>query len=257
MAKKKFDYRAHAAHQRNQQKIADAKAKQKEKEFIQKYGLKILIGVVALIVAIVAISLTVSFFRGPGGSIPQWFGTLRNVEEDWIIANTGTTSKPKYFKLAEYTAPEGYTLDPDYGSYTEELVQTQYYDANDDAAVVDAVYVAGVKNTSAADQLAAVMTYYPENAGAKQATIAGHDVHYTYITQDTTPAQTDEEGNAIEVPEEEHVGTSMLVMYEDSVQNSCVLLMLQTDVGPKADIVAEDVLVAEAEKFLPLLTVEK
>jgi len=257
MAKKKYDYRAREAQRRNQQKIADAKAKQKEKEFIQKYGLKILIGVVALIVAIVAINLTVSFFRGPGGSIPQWFGALRNVEEDWIITNTGTDSKPKYFKLAEYTAPESYTLDADYGVTTDKLAQTQYYTANDEDAVIDNVYVAGVKNTAAADQLAAVMTYYPGNTGAKQATIAGHDVHYAYISQDTTIDQVDEAGNVIETPEEDRVGASMLVMYEDAAQNSCVLLMLQTNEGPKADIVAEDVLMAEAEKFLSLLTVEK
>ena len=106
MAKKKYDYRAREAQRRNQQKIADAKAKQKEKEFIQKYGLKILIGVVALIVAIVAINLTVSFFRGPGGSIPQWFGSLRNVEEDWIIANTGTDSKPKYLSWLSTPPPK-------------------------------------------------------------------------------------------------------------------------------------------------------
>lgn len=257
MAKKKYDYRAREAQRRNQQKIADAKAKQKEKEFIQKYGLKILIGVVALIVAIVAINLTVSFFRGPGGSIPQWFGSLRNVEEDWIIANTGTDSKPKYFKLAEYAAPEGYTLDPDYGMNTDPLIQSQYYTANDEAAVVDNVYVAGVKNTAAAEQLAAVMSYYPDNSGAKQATIAGHDVHYAYISQDTTMNQLDEEGNPIEIPEEERVGASMLVFYEDTVKDSCVLVMLQTNEGPKADIVSEEDLMAEAEKFISLLTVEK
>ena len=69
--------------------------------------------------------------------------------------------------------------------------------------------------------------------------------------------QLDEEGNPIEIPEEERVGASMLVFYEDTVKDSCVLVMLQTNEGLKADIVSEEDLMAEAEKFISLLTVEK
>lgn len=255
MAKKKYDYRAQAAHKRNLQKIADEKAKQKEKEFIQKYGKQILIGVLAAIVLIVAIWLGCKFFVGPGGSIPNWFGTLRNVEEDWLIANTGTTSKPKYFKLGEYTAPEGYTQDETYGLYEGDLSQHQYYTANDENAVVQAVYVSGVGGIKAEQQVNNAMIFYPETSGAKQATIAGHDVHYVYLV--STNTQYDEEGNVIEIPEEEQTGSSVLAMYTDSVQDSCVLVMLDTAEVAKADIVTEETLLAEAEKFLPLLTVEK
>ena len=257
MAKKKNNYRVREAQRRNQQKIADAKAAQKEKEFIQKYGLKILIGVVALIVAIVAINMVVSFFRGPGGSIPQWFGTLRNVEEDWIITDTSSSGKAKYFKLGEYTAPEGYTLDEDYAGYAGGLSQSQYYDANDETAPVQALYVAGVKNTAAADQLTNVLYYYPSSSGAKQGTIAGHDVHYAYITQDTTVEEVDENGNTIEVPEEEHIGGAMMIIYEDTVQDSCILVMLHSAEKKLAELPTEEDFLAEAEKFLGLLTVEK
>lgn len=257
MAKKKYDYRAVQAHKRNQQKIADAKAKAKQKEFFQKYGKQVIIGVVAAIVVIVAIWLGCKWFVGPGGSIPNWFGTLRNVEENWIVTNTGTTSRPKYFKLGEYNAPEGYTLDPDYNGSSDPLNQAQYYNANDEAAPVTSLYVSGVKNTSAEDMLASVLVLYGENTGAKQATIGGHDVHYAYVSMDTTVDEMDEEGNVIETPEENKTGTSMLVMYIDTVQNSSILVMLGTDEGPLADIVSEEVLMAEAERVLPLLTIEK
>ena len=66
-----------------------------------------------------------------------------------------------------------------------------------------------------------------------------------------------EEGNVIEIPEEEQTGASVLAMYTNSVQDSCVLVMLDTAEVAKADIVTEETLLAEAEKFLPLLTVEK
>ena len=255
MAKNNQYYRAQQAHKRNLQKIADEKAKQKEKEFIQKYGKQILIGVLAAIVLIVAIWLGCKFFVGPGGSIPNWFGTLRNVEEDWLIANTGTTSKPKYFKLGDYTAPEGYTLDEAYGLYEGDLSQHQYYTANDENAVVQAVYVSGVGGIKAEQQVNNAMIFYPETSGAKQATIAGHDVHYVYLV--STNTQYDAEGNVIEIPEEEQKGSSVLAMYTNSVQDSCVLVMLDTAEVAKADIVTEETLLAEAEKFLPLLTVEK
>lgn len=256
MAKKKYDYRAQQAHKRNQQKIADERAKQKEKEFIQKYGKQILIGVLAAIVVIVAIWLGCKFFVGPGGSIPNWFGTLRNVEEDWLIANTGSANKPKYFKLGEYTAPEGYTLDEDYGLSADALAQSQYYTANDENAVAQALYVSGVGGIKAEQQVASAMYFFPENSGAKQAEIAGYDVHYVYLT--TANAQYDEQGNVIEIPEEEQTGSSALAMYINSVQDSCVLMMIQTaeDIA-KADIPTEETLLAEAEKFLPLLSVEK
>lgn len=257
MAKKKYDYRAVQAHKRNQQKIADAKAKQRNKEFIEQYGKQILIGVAALIVVIVAIWLGCKWFVGPGGSIPNWFGTLRNVEENWIVTNTGTTSKPKYFKLAEFEAPEGYTLDPEYNGSTDTLNMTQYYNADDETAPVSAMYVSGVRNVTAEGQLNSILAYYPENTGAKQATIAGHDVHYAYIITDTTVDQTDEAGNVLPTPEEEKTGASFLCMYVDSVQDSCVLVMLNTAEALKSEVVTEEVLLAEAEKFLPLLTVEK
>lgn len=257
MAKKKYDYRAAQAHKRNQQKIADAKAKAKQKEFFQKYGKQVIIGVVAAIVVIVAIWLGCKWFVGPGGSIPNWFGTLRNVEENWIVTNTGTTRSPKYFKLGEYDAPEGYTLDPDYAGSSDPLNQFQYYTPNDEASPIESLYVSGVKNTSAADMITNVLGLYGENGGAKQSTIGGHDVHYAYITMDTTVDQMDEEGNVIETAEEDKTGTSMLVMYTDTVQNSSVLVMLSTKEAPLAEVVAEDVLLAEAEKVLPLLTVEK
>ena len=255
MAKKKYDYRAQQAHKRNQQKIADERAKQKEKEFIQKYGKQILIGVLAAIVVIVAIWLGCKFFVGPGGSIPNWFGTLRNVEADWLIANTGTTDKPKYFKLGEYTAPEGYTMDEAYGLYEGDLSQHQYYTANDENAVVQTVYVSVVGGIKAEQQVNNAMYFYPENSGAKQANIAGFDVHYVYLVSNND--QYDAEGNVIEMPEEEKKGSSVLAMYINSVQDSSVLVMLDTAEVAKADIVTEETLLAEAEKFLPLLSVEK
>lgn len=257
MAKKKYDYRAQQAHKRNQQKIADAKAKAKQKEFIDKYGKQILIGVAAAIVVIVAIWLGCKWFVGPGGSIPNWFGTLRNVEEDWIIANLNTTDSPRYYKMAEYEAPEGYTKDDENSLYSDPLVQTQTYLADDENAVVQEMYVAGVRNITAEEQINTVLGYYENKSEAKQATIAGHDVHYGYITFETTPVTYDDDGNVVEVAEEEKTGNSGLCMYIDSIKDSCVLVMFYGKEGPLAEVATMEALEGEMEKFLSLLTVEK
>lgn len=256
MAKKKYDYRAQQAHKRNQQKIADAKAQQKQKEFIDQYGKKILIGVAAAILAIVIIWLGCKWFVGPGGSIPNWFGTLRNVEEDWIIANLNTTDKPRYYKMGEYSAPEGYTQ-VESTLYTDELVQTQTYEANDENAVVQEMYVAGVRNISAAEQINTVLGYYTDSSEAKQATIAGYDVHYGYITYETTPVTYDDQGVAAEVAEEDRTGRSGLCMYIDGIKDSCMLVMLYSKEAPLAEVTTMEAMEAEMEKFLTPLVMEK
>ena len=257
MAKKKYDYRAQQAHKRNQQKIADAKAQQKQKEFIDKYGKQILIGVAAAIVVIVAIWLGCKWFVGPGGSIPNWFGTLRNVEENWIIANLNNNDSPRYYKMGEYEAPEGYTKVEDDGLYTDKLVQTQAYVADDENAVVQEMYVAGVRNISAAEQINTVLGYYTNSSEAKQATIAGFDVHYGYITYDTTPITYDDQGNPAEVADEDRTGNSGLCMYIDGIKDSCVLVMLYGKEGPLAEVTTMEALEGEMEKFLTKLTIEK
>ncbi|MBE5803045.1 MAG: hypothetical protein E7316_00860 [Clostridiales bacterium] len=256
MAKKKYDYRAQQAHKRNQQKIADAKAKQKQKEFIEKYGKQVLIGVVAVVLVIAAIWMFGGLIR-TDGSLPIMFGKLQNVEEDWIIANLNTTDKPRYYKMAEYTAPEGYTLSDEDDLFSDERVQTQTYVANDENAVVQEMFVSGVRNITAENQVNTVLGYYTTKSEAKRATIAGYDVHYGYISYETTPVTYDDQGIVVDVPEEEKTGRSGLCMYIDGIKDSCVLVMLYGKNGPLAEVTTMEALEAEMEKFLTPLVVEK
>lgn len=251
--KKKYDYRAVQAQKRNKQKAADAKVIARNKEIAQKYGKQIIIGVIAAVVLIIAIWLCCKWFVGPGGSIPNWFGTLRDVEENWVIANTGTSSSPKYFKFGEVTAPEGYTLTEGY-NYGDNLVQSFTYQADDENAAVQLASYAGYAGTSAETGASYVPLYYGQEAEAKTATINGHEVHYCYLTFDTTTT-TDSEGNSIEVPEEEHTGVALMYIYQDTVQDSSVQVSLQSREGLLSEAPTQKQMEAEMEKFLSALTV--
>lgn len=253
--KKKYDYRARQGQKRNQQKIADAKAVAKRKEFNAKYGKQVIFGVIAAVVLIVAIWLCCKWFVGPGGSIPNWFGTLRNVEENWLVTNTGSTSSPKYFKLGEVTAPEGYTLSEGYNLYGDELVQTFTYLADDENASVQQVYYSGVANLKAEEMIQNALSFYETKSEALTATVAGREVHYGYVVTDTTETTYDEEGNAIEVPQEEHTGRSALCIYQDTVQDSCVLVLLQSKDTLLSEVPTQEQLEAEMETFVSLMTV--
>ena len=55
--------------------------------------------------------------------------------------------------MGEFTAPEGYTLDPDYNVSSDSLEQNFYFTANDENALIQSVYVSGVRNRGAAEMV--------------------------------------------------------------------------------------------------------
>lgn len=249
MAKKKHrNYRAEQARRKNEEDRAYREKAKARKAFWDKNGKKILITAAAVIVALVLIKLVYSFFYGPGGSLPTIGGKIRGAEDNWIIADLSDNSTEKYFKLGEMEAPEGYTLDEEM-SETSELSQMFYYRADDENADIASVYVSGVANYTAEAQLERLIDYgyFAETSGVKTATVAGQDVSYAYFIFDVG-----EEGD-----EEGAVTYASLCFYIDSVKDSCVLMMLNSPEGPMTDVPTEDVMMAAAENFLPLLTVEK
>lgn len=256
--KKKYDYRAQQAHKRNQQKIADAKADAKLKNFFRMHGLHLVLGILAAIVLIVAIWLVCKWSFGPGGSIPNWFGTLRDVEENWVITNTGSNTRPKYFKLGEVADLEGYTRTDSSNIYGDELVQSFTYTADSEDALIRQAYISGVAGTSAADMLTAALSYYETSSEPKTATINGHEVHYGYLVSEVVHTHDHETGEVLEGMEDETPcsGLAALCIYEDTVQDSSVLVMLQSKESDLTAVPTQEQMEAEMEKFVSLLTVE-
>lgn len=248
MATKKRNYRAEAAHRRNVEQAKIRQEAAKRKAFWDAHGKQVIIAAVCAVAVILVIWLGCKWFVGPGGSIPNWFGTLRGVEEDWIVQNLGDSRSPRYYKMAEYQAPEGYTRDMDYSISSDTLNQVMYFTADDENAVIESVYVGGVKNKTAADQVATLSTngMFENVSETTVANMGGHEVHYVYLVTNTSPEGT---------PEEEYTGKASLCMYVDTVQSSSVLMMLYSQEAPLAEVTASDVMLAEAEPFVSLLTI--
>lgn len=257
MAKKRrINYRAEQNRKRNLEQAEIRRKQARNKAIWDAHGKQIIIGSVALIVAIILIWLGCKWFVGPGGSLPNFFGNLRTVESDWIVTNLGTTSKPKYFKLGEVTSPEGYTQDTEFSTGTDSKAQNFYFRADDENAAVQTIYTSGVANKTAAEMLETVLGYgYYVSAGENTtANIGGYDAHYAYFVygDSTTATDTDLDGESDYVD-----GYPSLCMYIDSVEDSCVLIMFNGANVALDDVADEATMLAEAEKLLPMLTVEK
>lgn len=251
MAKKKHrNTRAEQARRKNAEDRAYREKAKTRKAFWQQNGKKIAIVTAAVILALALIWLGYSFFYGPGGSLPSWGGRLRGVEDNWVVADLSDSGAARYFKLGEMQAPEGYTLDEDMGAGSDKKTQSFYYRADDPEATITHIYVSGVPNYTAEAQLDRLIDYgyFAQTGGAKQAVIDGRDVRYAYFVFDVSTEENAEEGT---------VAYANLCLYIDSVKDSCVLMMLDSPRVAMEDVTSEDVLYAEAEKLLPLLTVEK
>ena len=257
MAKKHHsNYRAEQNRKRNLEQAEIRRKQAKNKAIWDAHGKQIIIGSVAAVLAIIVIWLVCKWFVGPSGSLPNFFGNLRTVESDWLVTNTGTTKNPTYFKMGEVTAPEGYTVDPEYIVGSDSKNQTFYFAADDENSVVKSMYVAGVANTGAAEMLSTVMGYgyYQEAGESTQATIGGHDVHYAYFVygDSNTATDTDLDGEY-----EYFDGYPSLCMYVDSVADSCVLVLLNGRTAALDSVATEADMLAVAEQLLPCVTVEK
>ena len=249
--KKKINYRAEQARRRNAEKAEQRRKTAERRELWDKHGKQIIIIAVAAVAAIVLIWLGCKWFIGPDGSIPNFFGTLRGVESDWIVTNTGTTSKPRYYKMAEFADPEGYTLDPEYNISSDRLVQTRAYRANDESAPVQLVYVSGVKGYTASEQLERLQGYsfFTETSGAVSGTLGGQEVQYIYML---CPTNADEE--SADKPATERDGYASLCVYADSVQDSCVVVMLNSGTATLAEAPSMESMLEEADRLVAGLT---
>lgn len=250
MAKKKHrNYRAEQARRKNEEDRIWREKEKARKAFWDKNGKQIMIAAAIVIVALIVIRLVYSFFYGPGGSLPVSGGKLRTAQPNWIVTDLSTTSTDKYFKLGEMEAPEGYTFNPEM-SGTGDLAQTFYYNADDEAAIAQSIYVSGVANSSAEAYLERLLNLgmFMETEGAQTGTVAGQNVHYAYLVFDVSAEKSAEEGT---------VTYASLVMYTDAAKDSCVLMMLNSAEGAPDTLPTSAEMLAEAEKFMPLLKVEK
>lgn len=263
--KRKYNGAAQRAHQRNVERAQYRAKAEKRKAFIHQYRKHLMIGIPAVIVLIVGIWLICKATIGPGGSIPNFFGHLQGVKADWIVANQGTTSDPRYYKMGTFAAPEGFTVDPEYHIASDELAKTLYYKADDADAPVQTVYVAGVSGHTAAEMAETVRGYglYGGEAVQHEGTLGGQEAVWLMgkinDDQEAIEAANAAAANGEEVEEPELViGHEQMTIYVDSVQGGCILVYLNsTSSTPVEDIPSDEAFLEVAEKLMAGLKPEK
>ena len=215
----------------------------------------------AALAVILVLWLGCKWFFGPGGSLPNFFGHVRGVEDSWVVTdlnprsnqNSGSSNvnnaprskTPRYFHLEPL---EGFTQDVGFTFNPDEINQDQHYTANEKTGLVESVYVFGIPNKTAekhASDMVSVMNMSDLSSEVMTQQIAGHDTRYVYFVYDQDP---DINGVVTEA-------YASLCLCIDTTEDACLLVAINSYVVPKEEVPAVEALVAESEKVLKNLTV--
>lgn len=239
-------------------------AKAKSAAWLKANPKKAALTALAVIAAAVLIYLGCKWCFGPGGSIPNFFGYLRGVEDTWVVSDlnprsnqnrnssavdgTPRSKTPRYYHLATLEPLDGFTRDADFPAMTNETNQDQHYIANEEDSLLASVYVFGIANKTAEKHMSDILsTLSASNVSGEvvRETIGGFDTHYSYFVYDQ---DADESGVVAEA-------YGSLCLCIDTTRDACVLVILNTPNLPKDEVPTADTLLAEAEKVLANLTV--
>ncbi len=243
MANGKVSYRDRAAAKKNAQKAEQRRKDQARKAFLEKNGRKITIASVAGVAALIVLFLLLKLFVGPGGSIPNFFGTLRGVQDNWIVTNLGDDRHPRYYKMATFDIPEGYALDPEFFISSDSKNRTRCVRPEEENGI-NYIYVAGVANRDAQTMMDTYAGYNlsEDEVVPEKGQLGGHDCMYAYVrVKMSEPESADKDSY------------SMLTVYTDTVQKSSVVVSVQSLPGSMEELPGEEVLLAEAEKAMACL----
>lgn len=226
----------------------EERAKQKPRKPIAKelkWG--ILFCACALVLAVI---LFVALYDD--GSLPMRDGAPVMEGNNWLVANTGTSSSPKYYKIGEAQAVPGYTLDPEAESYSDLVLYT--YRPDDPDSRIDNYYITGINQTPAVNAQSANTNYKSWMSTAtigdvEHATIDGLAVEY-FMT--SMPA-TNEAGEVVDTGETQQ----QLIAYIPTIRNTSVLCAIAVNATPELPELPEADFVALLEEITRSIVYEE
>ena len=236
---KKYQRRTHVSIRKKQE---EQKKLEKRRAFYAKYKKLITYGSIALVSLIVIISVLCHFFAAPAGSLNRV--QLNNVAENAIVRNMGNSSNPRYYVFGSMDQPAGYVSNEDYNTSSDKKEQNFSFNAEDETKAIQSVYVTGVKERTGADMAAEVgkSSLYSTMTEVKTTEIAGHTVHYIF-------------GQGNPKDDDDTIFYSALVMYVDTVQDSCILVNCASAYLAQEEIPTEEEMLAETEAIFSCLKV--
>ncbi len=249
-ARKNYEKQEKLRTQAAKRKVFEAKKAEvtaKAKDWLHAHRKQVATGAGIAVVVLLILWLACKWFIGPEGSIPNFFGHLVGVEDNWLIIDTAKTNDDnRYHHLADFDIPEGYKKD-EFTVFTDGVQQDFYCTPIEEGGVICDFYIAAAKNMSGEEYLEALLGFQSHQTASepKKAVIAGKDVNYVYMTFDES--DTDGEGMAF----------SCLCIYIDTPQGSAVSAMINSYTVPAAEMPDEATLLAEAEYILSGLTIIK
>ena len=232
---KKYQRRTHVAVRKKQE---EEKKLAKRRAFYREHKKQLIIAAIAAVLLIVAIVLAVDYFYAPGGSMRIFMGNLLGVQENSVIRNLGTTRSPRYYTFGTFDAPEGYTSDPSFYQASDTKEQNFYYVADDENAVIENIYVTGVKNRTGESMVEEVggSGMYAFMSEKRTAEIAGNTYNYLYALSNNS--------------DDDSIFWATLIMYVDTVQDSSILVNLSSPRGAENEVPDEGTMLQAAEPIL-------
>lgn len=231
----------------------EQRAKQKPKEPMSKqlkYGL-----IIGGAVVVLALVLFLIFYND--GSLPMQDGEVVMGADNWIVVNTGTSSKPKYYKIAEIEPAEGYVAEESETSATTPGFQN--FVATDPENPVSRYYVMGV-NGKAGEVVESANTSYlamlgdaMKVSGTEMVDVDGREAYY--FTTEVIPAEEGEEteeGTGYDLDHEQQ-----MVCYFPAIRNTTVLAVVVSDLSDGKEPLTEAELVAAMSEVVANITFEE
>lgn len=223
-----------------------------KKPYLTKNDIKIL-----CICAVIALIVIIAFALYDDGALKVKDGSFVNAEDNWVIVNTKTSSNPRYFKLAEADALEGYELEP-YGSTG--IVKDLYYRPLDESNPVDYVSVSCIHSTvdSLSETVASSLEkmdgcVISELRDSKSGENAFKYYGYTYEYYRAPEGEEDLVLQEDEVPEPNTFMQS-LNAYISAEKDSCITIHVVNEVESPEDYLPEDDLMVVLEQAVAAIT---
>ena len=176
-----------------------------------KYGL--IFCACALVLAIILF-----FALYNDGSLPIRDGKAVVEADNWLVANTGTGTSPKYYKVGASDPIDGFTANPEVAEQMS--VDMQYYEPDDENSQIMSYYVRGINrspivNAEAANSNYAMLNTEMVTSPLNVTTIDGREVQYF---------------NSIGEPTEEQDGQQQFLAYLPSIRDTSVLVCITAKV---------------------------
>ena len=159
-----------------------------------------------------------------------------------LITDLGSSSKPKYYKLAEISLPDGFYRRQDTNKSDQET-DFWFYPEDEAASSLDFVYFSGTNGRydEVPTQTSSMITAYNETCDLSEvqnATFAGMDAYYYYYNA----SNTDQETGVVNY-------SQSFNCYFQGPRNTTIVMLLSVSGDSEEIYLPEEELLAQAELF--------